>query len=75
MGEVEHCTREGEVVCCTDAGSIGALSDLREGKSYLGGFISGGWRESDVTEGSSEAEDLSPADMVSASLEEGCSAF
>ena len=52
----------------------GALSDLREGESDLGGFISGGWRESDVTKGFSEA-DLSPADMGSASLEEGCSAF
>ena len=36
-------------MCCTDAGSIGALSDLCEGESDLGGFISGGWRESDVT--------------------------
>ena len=62
-------------MCCTDAGSIGALSDLHEGESDLGGFISGGWRESDVTKGFSEAEDLSPADMGSASLEEGCSAF
>ena len=45
-------------MCCTDAGSIGALSDLRDGESDLGGFISGGWRESDVTEGFSEAEDF-----------------
>ena len=62
-------------MCCTDAGSIGALSDLHEGESDLAGFMSGGLRELDVTEGFSEAEDLSPAVMGSASLEEGCSVF